>query len=291
MTRKLISFDWALKRLLRSKANFDILEGFLSELLKEPIQILEILETESNKEDRLSKLSRLDLKVKNHQQELILIEIQYNSEMDFLQRVFYADNNEAIEHLKESASYYQVSKIVLVNILFFNLGQGTDYIYYGTTDFIGLNNHDKLVLSPKQRQLFSKTTVAATFPEYYLIKVNQFDDIVKTNLDEWIYFFKNKEIKTHFKANGLQQAKDILDISKLPEEEHKDYECHQEDLHYQASMFFSSFENGFYEGRKKARQSVKEQTAKTMKAAGEPVDKIALYTGLSIDSIIALSVE
>ena len=33
--RKLITFDWAMKRLLRSKANFEILEGFLSELLGE----------------------------------------------------------------------------------------------------------------------------------------------------------------------------------------------------------------------------------------------------------------
>jgi len=33
MKRKLISFDWAIKRILRSKANFEILEGFLSELL------------------------------------------------------------------------------------------------------------------------------------------------------------------------------------------------------------------------------------------------------------------
>jgi len=47
--RTLISFDWAMKKLLRSKANFDILEGFLSELLKENLTILEILESESNK--------------------------------------------------------------------------------------------------------------------------------------------------------------------------------------------------------------------------------------------------
>jgi len=42
-TRKLVSFDWALKRLLRSKANYEVLEGFLSELLKGDIEILEIL--------------------------------------------------------------------------------------------------------------------------------------------------------------------------------------------------------------------------------------------------------
>ncbi len=38
--RRLISFDWALKRLLRSKANFGILEGFLSELLDDDVRIL-----------------------------------------------------------------------------------------------------------------------------------------------------------------------------------------------------------------------------------------------------------
>jgi predicted transposase/invertase (TIGR01784 family) len=304
MARKLISFDWALKRLLRSKANFDILEGFLSELLKEPIQILDILETESNKDERLSKLTRLDLKVKNQQQELILIEIQYDRELDFLQRVLYASSKAIVEHLQESAAYREVIKVISVNILFFNLGKGQDYIYHGSTHFTGLHTHDELELSPKQQQLFNKTTVAAIFPEYYLIKVNQFNDIATTPLDEWIYFLKNEEIKDEFKAQGLQKAKEALDVLKLPEAERKAYEQHQEDLHYQASMFFSSFENGRYEGRKeghkegrkeghkegeqKGRQAEKEQLAKTMKSAGEPLEKIAQYTGLSIDNIMKL---
>ena len=39
---KLIRFDWAIKRLLRHKANFGILEGFLSVLLNEDITIRQI---------------------------------------------------------------------------------------------------------------------------------------------------------------------------------------------------------------------------------------------------------
>jgi len=66
MQRKLISFDWAIKRILRSKANFEILEGFLSELLKEDITILEVLESESNQDLKNDKFNRLDIKVKNH---------------------------------------------------------------------------------------------------------------------------------------------------------------------------------------------------------------------------------
>ena len=61
MARKLISFDWAMKKLLRSKANFDILEGFLSELLKETIQILAILESEGNQENCQDKFNYIDL--------------------------------------------------------------------------------------------------------------------------------------------------------------------------------------------------------------------------------------
>ncbi len=45
MSRKLASFDWAMKKILRQKDNFDILEGFLSELFKFDIKIVEILES------------------------------------------------------------------------------------------------------------------------------------------------------------------------------------------------------------------------------------------------------
>ena len=45
---KYVRFDWAIKRLLRQKANFDVLEGFLTVFLGEKVTILEILESESN---------------------------------------------------------------------------------------------------------------------------------------------------------------------------------------------------------------------------------------------------
>ena len=62
--RKLVSFDWAVKKLLRSKANFEVLEGFLSELLFDDIKILEVLESESNKESDDDKYNRVDIRLK-----------------------------------------------------------------------------------------------------------------------------------------------------------------------------------------------------------------------------------
>ena len=105
MARKLVSFDWAMKRLLRSKANFVILEGFLSELLFEDIKIEEILESESNKETQEDKYNRVDIKVKNSKGEIILIEIQYGRELDYIHRMAYGTARVITEHIDEGDSY------------------------------------------------------------------------------------------------------------------------------------------------------------------------------------------
>lgn len=252
--RKLISFDWAMKRLLRSKANFEILEGFLCELIKEEITILEILESESNKENRLDKFNRVDLKVRNAKDEIIIIEVQYEREFDYLQRILYGASRVIIEHIEEKEAYSKVVKVISVNILYFDLGHGGDYIYHGTTSFIGMHTRDELELSGGQQELYSKEKIFQLFPEYYLIRINKFNDIAKNTLDEWIYFLKNEEIKENFKAKGLQKAKEQLDILKLPAQERSAYDHYVDDLRYQASMVESSYGIGKLKGRKEGRK-------------------------------------
>ena len=51
MASNYIRFDWAMKRLLRNKANFAVLEGFLTTLLNEKIVIQTLLESESNQDE------------------------------------------------------------------------------------------------------------------------------------------------------------------------------------------------------------------------------------------------
>ena len=134
--RKLISFDWALKKLLRNKANFDILEGFLSELLNDNIKILEILESEGNKEDQDDKYNRVDLKVKNAKDEIIITEVQYEREYDYLKRILYGTSKVITEQIVQGDLYSKVVKVISVNILYFDPGQSDDYVYRGIADFI-----------------------------------------------------------------------------------------------------------------------------------------------------------
>lgn len=83
MNKKLIRFDWAVKKLLRNKANFAILEGFLSELLFDDIRIEKILESEGNQDSEDDKFNRVDILTQNSKNELIVVEIQNTYEIDF----------------------------------------------------------------------------------------------------------------------------------------------------------------------------------------------------------------
>lgn len=156
--RKLVSFDWALKRLLRSKANFAVLEGFLSELLKREVKIREILESESNKYSAENKMNRVDLLVDDEERGRIIIEVQYESEIDYFQRMLFGVSRAVSESLKEGYAYGKLPPVISVNIVYFDLGSGDDYIYHGKTDFHGIHRGDTLALSELQQEEFDAIT-------------------------------------------------------------------------------------------------------------------------------------
>ncbi len=293
MSRKLISFDWAIKKILRSKANFGILEGFLSELLFTDITILEVLESEGNQEFEENKTNRVDIKVIDSDQQIIIVEIQYSRELDYLQRILFATFKTINEHLQEGDAYVNVSKVISINILYFDFGKGDDYIYHGKTKFIGLHDHHELQLSDEQKRLYKVNTISDIYPEYYLIELRNFNDIAKNSLDEWIYFLKNEKINDNFHAKGLKQAKQTLDVLKMNEKEHFQYEQHQKQLHHEASLYQSTYVLGKMEGMEKGMEIGEERgiaknnlsTAKRLKEAGVAIETIMLATDLSINQI------
>ena len=277
MARHLIRFDWAMKKLLRSKANFGILEGFLSELLKDNLKIIELLDSESNKEDEREKFNRVDILVKLESGELVLVEVQTDTQYDFFQRMLFGTSKIVTEHMIAGQAYSNIKKVYSVNILYFDLGHGSDYIYHGTTSFIGIHNHDQLDLSEKQKELFQKDHIHQIYPEYYIIKLNQFNDVAKNTLDQWIYFLKNEEIKDDFNAKGLIEAKEKLDSFKLPEQERKDYNRFMENSSYRSSMIETNYLSGKIDG--------KIEVAKAMKKSGITKEMIQQTTKLSAEEI------
>ncbi len=281
MSKKLIRFDWAIKRLLRNKANFAVLEGFLSELLFDNIKINQILESESNQEFEDEKFNRVDILTQNSHNELIIVEIQSTYEIDYFHRMAFGVAKSISENLKLGQKYSEIKKVISVNIVYFDLGQGQDYIYKGKTDFRGMHQHDLLALSSKQKKTFVKNEVSDIFPEYYLLKVNQFDDIAKDTLDEWIYFLKNSEVKDGFKAKGLKEASDVLDLMRLPKDDQYGYNRYLDSLHLKASELFSLQTEA--EFRAKDERSIEIAQKAIMNGADNSF--IALITDLTIEKI------
>jgi predicted transposase/invertase (TIGR01784 family) len=299
-SRKTVSLDWAIKKLLRSKADFVILEGFLSELLYEDIKIIELLESESNKESTYDKFNRVDLKIKNSKEEIIILELQFDYEYDYFQRILYGSSKVLTEHIKVGSDYGELVKVISVNILYFDIGLGEDYVYHGTTQFFGIHNHEQLKLSAKQQKLFNKTTPSELYPEYYLIKVNGFDDVAKNTLDEWVYFFKNSEIKDDFTAKGLKEAYETLAVLNLPDDERAIYNRYEEDKRYAQSLANTikydlefakedgvkiGIEKGKLEGKLEGEKLKALEIAKKALLQGISIDVIQSLTGLPIEDI------
>ncbi len=305
--RNTIRFDWAIKRLLRNKANFSILEGFLSELLGEDIIIESILESESNKESLDNKMNRVDVLVQDSKGELIIIEVQSNYTHDYLMRMLFGSSKLVVDNMAEGMVYSKIKKIISVNIVYFNLGHGDDYIYHGFTNFIGIHTKNKLSLSDQEKKVFNAEHIERIYPEYYIIKINNFDNISRNTLDEWINFLKNEEVKDGSTAKGLLEAKKELDKLKLSKEAMHEYEA---DLIYwrdNQSLMSTKFLEGELSGidkgirmgeegkekyaAEKAQQKAKEkqiEIAKSMLEDAMSIPKIAKLTGLSEDEIKVL---
>ena len=286
---KFIRFDWAAKRILRDKANFGVLEGLLTVLLEEQVTIVELLESESNQDAPEDKFNRVDIKAKNSQGEIIIVEVQLTRELYYLERILYGVSKAVIEHISLGDKYDQVKKVYSINILYFDLGQGKDYLYHGQTSFVGVHTHDTLQVSTKENDLIRFRTPASIFPEYYIIRVNEFNRLAKTPLEEWIDYLKSGHIKEDTTTPGLQEARKKLQYLSMNRADRLAYDRHLSAIMIQNDVLDTAKMEGREEGLVEGRAEEKWQIARNMKQAGISTEQIVLFTGLPTEEVETLS--
>ena len=319
-TENYIRFDWAMKRLLRNKANFDVLEGFLSSLFGKTVKIQGLLESEGNRERENDKANRVDLLALMDTKEKVIIEVQNNTETAYFQRMIFGTSKVLCDYINKGDNYEHVSKVYSVNIVYFALGKGTDYVYHGKTEFRGIHNGDILELNPFQKEKFEVDTVSQLFPEYYILKVNDFDKVAKSPIEEWIYYFKTGTLPENASAPGLDKVRELLRIDRMSEADRNAYYQHLDDMARLHDTVTSGYEEGRFEGRlagmaegraqgraeglaeglaegrregleegmAKGKQEEKILNARNLKQLGISLDIIAKATGLSPKEINAL---
>lgn len=276
-----IRFDWAIKRLLRQKANFDVLEGFLTVFLNEKVTIIEMLESEGNQLTAEDKFNRVDIKARNSKDEIILIEIQNTRELYYLERILYGVAKAITEHISLGESYYHVKKIYSISILYFDIGKGSDYLYHGQNQFIGAHTGDQLRINVKEKNAIATCMPADIFPEYVLIRVNEFDQVAITPLEEWMSYLKTGVIHPDTTAPGLGEAREKLKYDSMNSQERRAYDEHLNAVMIQNDVLDSAKLEGLIEGREEGKKEALLHTAAQMKAQGMSISIICQCTGLS----------
>ncbi|MBQ0120996.1 MAG: Rpn family recombination-promoting nuclease/putative transposase [Bacteroidales bacterium] len=277
-TKTLIRFDWAMKRMLRDKANFGVLEGLITTLLSKNIHIVKLLESESNMEDDNDKQNRVDILAEDDKGELFIIEVQNESEFAYFQRMLFGTSKLVTEYINRGQGYENIRKIYSINIVYFKLGNGTDYVYHGKTEFRGMHNGELLTLSGFQQQKFQVSEVSELYPEYYILKVNDFNKWSRVPLEQWIYFLNTGEIPEDADAPGLGEAREKLILEHMTKTELEAYYRHLDNIVVlQDNITTARGEGrleGFYEGREEGRAEGRAEGREEGRAEGEKLGKL-----------------
>ena len=281
-----IRFDWAIKRLLRQKANFGVLEGFLTVFLGEKITIVELLESEGNQLSEDDKFNRVDIKALNDKGEIIIVEIQNTHELYYLERILYGVAKAITEHISLGESYYKVKKIYSISVLYFDIGRGEDFLYHGQNHFIGVHTKDQLVINTKERNAIVSRLPSEIFPEYILIRVNEFDKVAVTPLEEWMNYLKDGTIRPDTMAPGLGEAREKLKYYSMTPEDRHAYDEHLNAVMIQNDVLDSAKlegrMEGLAEGEAKGKAEANLENAKKMKAMGIDLEMIRQITGITL---------
>ena len=287
-----IRFDWAMVRMLRQKSNFTILEGLLTTLLGMEIKIKQVLE--STDESITDRNNRVDLLAIDDSGDEVFIEVQNNTEYAYFARIIFGMSKRATELVcnGKGQGYENVRKVYSVNIVYFSLGKGTDIVYHGKTEFRGIHNGDLLELSPFQRQKFNVDEVSDLYPEYYILKVNDFNRVAKSSIEEWAYYLNTGDVPKGAKAPGMEEVKEQLKVDRMSKAERSAYYKHLDNIVILRDNIYTEREEGRLEGRAEGRAEGREeerrQNARRMKDLGLPAETISTVTGLTLEEVAEL---
>ena len=292
-----IRFDWAIKRLLRNKTNFGVLEGLLTVLLGKEIHILDILESEGNQQSEDDKFNRVDIKACDSENEIIIVEVQVTRELYYLERILYGVAKAITEHIELGHIYSEVKKVYSISILYFDIGKGDDYLYHGQNSFVGGHTGDFLQVTTKEKDAIVRRLPSEIFPEYFLIRLNEFDKVAVTPLEEWLDYLKNGHIRPDTKAPGLAEARQKLIYYNMDKAEREAYDRYVDAIMIQNDVLGTAKLEGLLEGKAEGKEEGRAEgraegrveglleVACNLKKMGLPIDTIVQSTGLSTEEI------
>ena len=283
--KPLVSFDYAIKYLLKDKGDYGIVEGFISALLKtkgyKDIKIVALLETESNKEDSKSKRSLADLIVEDEDHHKYIIEIERNVKDSFIHKACFNTSRLIVDNLAQREDYTQIIKIFHISLLYFPIGNGNGAIYHGKTIIHEIETNEKLSVHIKNQETGEVFDATDILPEYFYISVPLFNDRLEKEIDDWLHVMKYDEVPKNYHSPYMVQVAEKLSILKMTPEERANYS------YYKKKLYNDRDELQAAEARGKSEENirVKIEIAKSLLSQNIDINTISTATGLSVEKI------
>jgi len=283
--KPLVSFDYAIKYLLKDKGDYGIVEGFISALLRtrgyKDVKIKALLETESNKEDSKSKRSLADLIVEDEDHHKYIIEIERNVKDSFIHKSCFNTSRLIVDNLAQREDYTQIIKIFHISLLYFPIGNGNGAIYHGKTIIHEIEINERLsvhIKNKKTNEVFDATDI---LPEYFYISVQLFNDRLEREIDEWLHIMKYDKVPSHYRSPYMKQVAEKLNVLQMTKAERENYSYYQKQLYNDRDELQAAEARGIEKG--------KEELIKIMITNGNSIEMISNITGLSINEIKKLT--
>ena len=280
MEKPLISFDFAIKYLLKNKGDYDIIEGFISALFASqgypPIKINALLDTESNKETLELKKSIADLVVEDEEGNKYIVEIERSYTPHFIHKACFNSSRLVVDGIYGSQDYTTIKKIFHISLLYFSTKEMLKPIYHGKTIVheVDTKHPVDVRIANEGLVIFNTPNV---FPEYFFISVPMFDDVINSEIDEWLYVMKHSDIKQSFKSPYMAKVAERLAVIKMSAAERNEYIYYQKQSVHSQDILQAAETKGKAEGI--------QEIAKKMLIQNYPFSDISALTGLSNDEL------
>jgi predicted transposase/invertase (TIGR01784 family) len=307
--------DLVFKKLFGSEENKDILLSLINAILPLNQQIAKItLKNPYNVSDYAEgKLSILDIKAEDENGRLYDIEMQirgskfygkralfYWAKMFGSQLDYVLEDNEDNDNTIE-IGYSDLKKCIVMSLIDFTFFEDKKYYHFYTLKDGETNEQHKDL----------------DYLDLYFIELKKYKgklENVKTTLERWITFlnhankYDNKSLpKELAEIKEIRKASQKLNAMSLDEQERRYYEAQQKFWLDQNTFMKEALEKAKEKGREEGIEegiekgveigiekgvlNLRIETAKTMLANNEPVEKIMLYTGLTFGQIEELRGE
>jgi len=287
MEKPLISFDFAIKYLLKNKGDYDIIEGFISALFASqgypPIKINALLDTESNKEGLEMKKSIADLVVEDGEGNKYIVEIERAYTPNFMHKACFNSSRLVVDGIYGNQDYTTIKKIFHISLLYFSTKEMQKPVYHGKTIVHEVDTKHPVNVSIANEGLVIFNT-PNVFPEYFFISVPMFDDVINSEIDEWLYVMKHSEIKQGFKSPYMAKVAERLSVIKMSSEERNEYIYYQKQSVHSQDILNAARAEGEAKGEAKGIK----KTALNMLKQKLDDKLISSVTGLSLEEILKL---